>query len=352
MNDRYTKAGVNVSEANEGIQRIFKNIASTWPSSGFGAIKLGIGYFANVLDFGGIGLAMTTDGVGSKTKIAEMVGDYSTIGIDCVAMNVNDLICVGATPTSMLDYIGVETVDAKILEEISIGLAEGAKQARISISGGEISQLPDSIKGFDLVGAAVGRVDLDKIIVGADVISGDALIGFKSNGIHANGLTLARRVLFDEAKLDYNESYDLDCSLGYELLKPTKIYVQEVLDLLDNIPVKALVNITGDGLLNLKRIHAENIGFAIDRLPPVPEIFKMIQKYGAIDTGTMFETFNMGIGFCVVVSPEYADDVISIVKRHGCTATVIGSAIRDKYKSVQIWDRPFVGRRPPEHHFP
>ncbi len=194
-----------------------------------------------------------------------------------------------------------------------------------------------------MVGAGFGRIELDRVNTGADVRPGDIIIGLASSGIHANGLTLARRVLFDEARLDYNEDYGLDNSLGYELLKPTAIYVKEVLALLDSIPVKALVNITGDGLLNLNRIHAEGVGFAIDNLPPVPEIFKLIQRYGKIDDVTMFQVYNNGIGFAVVVSPEYADDVISIVKRHGRTGFIIGSIIADRYKTVHILQRRLVG---------
>ena len=163
-------------------------------------MQLPIGYFANVVDIGGIGLAMCTDGVGSKAIVAQMMGKYDTIGIDCVAMNVNDLLCVGARPVSMVDYIAVERADAAVLDGIAVGLAEGARQAGISISGGEIAQLRDVVRGFDLVGTAVGTVPLDRIIVGRDIAPGDRVIGIASSGIHSNGFSLARRVFFEQAQ--------------------------------------------------------------------------------------------------------------------------------------------------------
>src|SRR5690242_4240938 len=187
----YKTAGVDASSAQSGLERIIAEIKGTWPApGGIGAVKLDIGYFANVIDIGGVGLAICTDGVGSKTIIAEMMGRYDTIGIDCVAMNVNDVICVGAQPLSMVDYIAIEKADPEMLGAIAIGLAAGAKQAGISISGGEISQLKEVIRGFDLIGMAVGIVPLDRIITGRDLVAGDVIIGLESSGIHSNGLTL------------------------------------------------------------------------------------------------------------------------------------------------------------------
>src|SRR6201988_1493519 len=170
----YKAAGVDTAAAQSGLHKIIERIKQTWPAAGaLGAVKLDIGYFANVIDVGGIGLAICTDGVGAKTIIAQMTGRYDTIGIDCVAMNVNDVICVGARPISMVDYIAVENADAEMLGAIAIGLAAGAKQAGISISGGEISQLKDVIRGFDLIGMAIGVVPLDRIIIGPHLVAGD-----------------------------------------------------------------------------------------------------------------------------------------------------------------------------------
>ena len=305
----YKTAGVDTSAAQSGLQKIIASIKQTWPAPGaLGAVKLDIGYFANVIDIGGIGLAICTDGVGSKTIIAQMTGRYDTIGIDCVAMNVNDVICVGARPISMVDYIAVENADAEMLGAIAIGLAAGAKQAGISISGGEISQLKDVIRGFDLIGMAVGIVPLDRIITGRDLVPGDVIIGLESNGIHSNGLTLARQAFFERAKLPIDHIFpELGTPLGGELLRPTFIYVPEILDIIEQVPsVKALINITGDGLLNLPRVDA-TVGFEIDNLPPAPPVFRLIQQYGAVGNAEMFEVYNMGVGFCVLVAERDRD---------------------------------------------
>jgi phosphoribosylformylglycinamidine cyclo-ligase len=331
-------AGVDINAAEAGLQQIIANIKETWPPPGaFGAVKLDIGYFANVIDIGGIGLAICTDGVGSKTIIAQMMDRYDTIGIDCVAMNVNDAICVGARPVSMVDYIAIEKADAKILGAIAKGLAEGAKQAGISISGGEISQLKEVIRGLDLIGMAVGIVPLDRIITGQDLVPGDVVIGLESSGIHSNGLTLARHVLFERAKLAIDHVFpEVGTTLGEELLRPTLIYVQEILDIIRQVPtVKALINITGDGLLNLPRVHAK-VGFEIDDLPPIPPIFRLIQQHGAVGNAEMFEVYNMGVGFCVLVGERDRDAALSVLQRHHRRARVIGRVIADDGKGVYL----------------
>ncbi len=278
--ERYREAGVDIAAADAGLAKIIAAIKGTWPAAGQpGGVALDIGYFANVIDIGGgVGLAICTDGVGSKSIIADMLKKYDTIGVDCVAMNVNDLICVGARPLSMVDYIAVGTADAEMLGAIAIGLAEGARQAGISISGGEIAQLKDVVTGFDLVGMAVGLVPLDRIITGRDLMPGDVVIGITGNGIHSNGLTLARGAFFEQGGFDVGHVFtELGVPLGHELLRPTPIYVPEALDILKQIPtVKALVNITGDGLLNLRRVAAK-VGFELDNLPPTPAIFRLMR---------------------------------------------------------------------------
>ncbi|HXC27877.1 MAG TPA: phosphoribosylformylglycinamidine cyclo-ligase, partial [Stellaceae bacterium] len=259
--NQHEAAGVDIAEADAGLNNIVSRIVGTWPKSGgFGAVQLPIGYFANVIDIGGIGLAITTDGVGSKAMIADMMRKYDTIGIDCIAMNVNDLLCVGARPVSLVDYIAVEKADAAMMDGIAIGLAEGARQSNISITGGEISQLRDVVRGFDLVGTAVGTVPLDRILVGRDLQPGDRVIGLPSSGIHSNGMTLTRRVFFEQASAKIDTHFaELGCTLGEELLRPTIIYVPEILDVLSEIPsVKALSHITGDGLLNVPRVAADD----------------------------------------------------------------------------------------------
>src|SRR5712671_7807353 len=232
--DVYKDTGVDTAEADAGLSRIVRRVKGTWPQQGIGRVLLPIGYFANVIEMDGVGLALCTDGVGSKTIIADMMRKYDTIGSDCVAMNVNDMICVGAKPLSLVDYIAVEQADAAMLDAIGAGLCQGADMAQVSISGGETAQLKDIVNGFDLVGMAVGRVDLDKVISGKGVAEGDVVIGVRSNGVHSNGLSLARRAFFGGAKpypIDHKFA-DLSVPLGEELLRPTHIYVPEALEIL------------------------------------------------------------------------------------------------------------------------
>ena len=333
----YRESGVDTAEADAGLNRIIARVQKTWPRQGLGRLVLPIGYFANVIELDGVGLALCTDGVGSKTIIADMMGKYDTIGIDCVAMNVNDMICVGATPLSLVDYIAVEKTDAAMLDAVAAGLCKGAELAQISISGGETAQLKDVVKHFDLVGMAVGRVDLDKVIDGRAVREGDAVIGVKSSGIHSNGLSLARKAFFAEHRYAIGHKFaELTCTLGEELLRPTDIYVREALEILRAVPgVHALINITGDGLLNLARVAAP-VGFTLDALIEPHPIFPLIQRHAKVELSEMYEVFNMGIGFCYVVEQASAARVLSILKQHARVAQVIGTAVSDPQKIVRI----------------
>ena len=336
--DLYRSAGVDIAAAEMGLGRIVAAIKGTWPPPGaLGAVALDIGYFANVIDIGGVGLAICTDGVGSKSVVADMMKKYDTIGIDCVAMNVNDLICVGARPISMVDYIAVGAADPDMLGAIAAGLAEGARQAGISIPGGEIAQLKDVVRGFDLVGMAVGLVALERIVTGHGLVPGDVVIGIDSDGIHSNGLSLARRVLFERAGVAVDHVFpELGVPLGDELLRPTPIYVPEILAIIAEIPaVKALINITGDGLLNLSRVAA-TVGFEIDDLPPPPPIFRLIQQHGGVGEAEMFEVFNMGVGFCVLAAEADGAAILSILERRGRRAQIIGHVVADAGKGVHL----------------
>jgi phosphoribosylformylglycinamidine cyclo-ligase len=342
--DVYKETGVDTAEADAGLGHIVRRVKETWPLHGMGRVLLPIGYFANVIEMDGVGVALCTDGVGSKTIIASMLGKYDTIGIDCVAMNVNDMICVGAKPLSLVDYIAIEHADAAMLDAVAVGLCEGAKMAGISISGGETAQLKDIVTGFDLVGMAVGRVDLDKVMCGKDVAAGDIVIGVKSNGVHSNGLSLVRRTFFDSHKYRVDHKFEeLDATLGEELLRPTHIYVPEALEILERVKgVKALINITSDGLLNLVRVHAD-VGFEIDNLIAPHPIFPIIQDHAKVPDSEMFEVFNMGIGFCYVVDPAAADLTISILAKHGREAQRVGHAVADPQKAVRIPQRNLIG---------
>jgi phosphoribosylformylglycinamidine cyclo-ligase len=341
----YKQTGVDTAEADAGLSRIVARVQGTWPKSGLGRVVMDIGYFANVVDFGGIGLALCTDGVGSKTIIADMMGKYDTIGIDCVAMNVNDMICVGAKPVSMVDYIAVQKIDAAMLDAVGVGLCKGAEMAGVSISGGETAQLKDVVTGFDLVGMAVGRVALDKVIDGSGAREGDVVIGVKSNGVHSNGFSLARTAFFQNNKFAVDHKFDeLSAPLGEELLRPTQIYVPEAMEIIEQVRgIKALINITSDGLLNLVRVNAP-VGFVIDRLIEPQPIFGLIQRHAGVPDHEMFEVFNMGIGFCYVVDAADAERTLSILKKHGRHAQRIGHAVADPEKRVYVPERQLVGQ--------
>lgn len=324
----YQGSGVDTERAVQSLTDITKRFRQTWTRSNgqTGRVRLDFGCFANVIEIGNnTGIAMTTDGVGSKVLIAQRMGKYDTIGIDCVAMNVNDLLCVGATPLAMVDYIAVEALDPGCLQELAKGLTEGALCAGVSIPGGELAQVKDVIKseagregkGFDLAGSAIGIVDLDKIIVGERLRAGDVIIGIESNGVHSNGLTLARKAIGRDASLYHQRFPELDRSLGEELLKPTHIYTREILPILNaehDVEVKALIHVTGDGFLNLSRVPSR-VSFVIEAFPSPPPIFSIIQQLGGISDAEMFEVFNMGIGFCLVVPENQTDKVLELVTK-------------------------------------
>ena len=298
----YSKAGVNIDQADLAKKAIAGILSKTHSKK----VLQGIGHYCASVDIGnGKAVAMTTDGVGTKVLLAQKLKKYDTVGIDCVAMNVNDLICLGVEPLAMVDYIAIRKPDKKIISDIGKGLAKGAKEAGVSIIGGETAILPEIIKGeneyaFDLAGTAIGLLDKKKVVDGSKIQPGDILIGLASNGIHSNGLTLARKVL--KGKKDQAE-----------LLKPTRIYVRPILRLIKSLQVKGLANITGGGLANLQRLN-KKIGFRIISWPKIPQIFQKIQKAGKIPDYEMFKTFNMGIGFCVVVSRKDAAKALKILK--------------------------------------
>jgi phosphoribosylformylglycinamidine cyclo-ligase len=320
-------------------------------SGRLGAVKLPNGFFANVLDLGnGRGLAISTDGVGSKVMIAQELGKYDTIGIDCVAMNANDVLCVGAEPLSMVDYLAVEVLNPAIIGEIAKGLAVGAELANISIPGGEMAQLPETVRGsqpgsgFDLVGTCVGEVALNRLIVGDDITAGDAIVGLRSTGIHSNGLTLARKVLFGDGRLTpLHYSDDLGAKVGEVLLEPTRIYVREVLEMLGaGLGIKALVHVTSDGFLNLARIR-QPIGYRIERLPPPQAIFMLVQEMGGVPDAEMFKTYNMGTGFCIVVDQADVDNLRATARRYGVESDVLGHTVDDPRRRVWVEPRQLVG---------
>ncbi len=316
-----------------------------------GAVKLPLGYYANVIDVGhNLGMAISTDGVGTKLIIAQLLGKFDTVGIDCVAMNVNDVICVGAEPVTLVDYIAVETADPQLLTELAKGLFRGAQLANVSIPGGEVAQIREMIRGpvlgsaFDLVGTCVGMVPLDRILYGQDIRPGDAIIGVRSSGIHSNGCTLARRVFFDSLKWDVNrEVPELGRTIGEELLEPTQIYVAPAMALLKaRLSVKAFAHITSDGFLNLTR-HESTVAYVIDSLPEPQPIFQIIRAAGEIPHEEMFRVYNMGIGFSIVVASSDVEKTLDVVRQSGFECQVIGIVESSAEKVVRIPAYGLVG---------
>jgi len=281
------------------------------------------GHYASVIRIDErTGIALSTDGVGTKLAIAEQLGRYDSIGIDCVAMNVNDVICVGAEPLAMLDYIAAEIADAEVCRQIGVGLARGAQVAGIEIPGGELAQLGDMVRGFDLAGACFGIVALDAIVDGSTVQPGDPVLGLPSSGLHSNGYTLARRAL-DGIPLDDEQ---LGAPLGEVLLTPTEIYVRPVLELLGSgVAARGLAHITSGGLGNLLRLRAE-VGYEIDDPLPAPPVFALIQERAQVSDDEMQDVFNMGCGFCCVVAADDEQAALEILHRHYPGAKRIGRA--------------------------
>jgi phosphoribosylformylglycinamidine cyclo-ligase len=261
--DAYAAAGVDTRRAAGAVRALVAVLAEIDPGRPRRSL-VASGHYASVIALDErTGIALCTDGVGTKLIVAEQARRFDTIGIDCVAMNVNDLLCVGAEPLALVDYIAVEEADAEVLAAVGAGLRAGAERARIEIPGGELAQLPEIIRGhpspggLDLVGTAIGVVALDRVITGEALEPGDALIGLPSSGIHSNGLTLARRVLFEQGGLSLDDApVEIGRSLADELLEPTEIYVRAVRALIDSgADVRGLAHITGDGLGNLRRLN-------------------------------------------------------------------------------------------------
>jgi len=333
MSDAYAAAGVDTDRSDRAVDAIvgvLRTIETGHPS----ASVLGSGHYASVLRVADkLGIAMSTDGVGSKLVVAEQADRLETVGIDCVAMNVNDLICVGAEPIAMLDYLAVEQADPEALARIATGLKVGAEAAGVEIPGGELAVLPELIRGhpsphgFDLCGTAIGTVALDAIVTGADATPGDALIGIPSSGLHSNGYTLARRALLEEGGLELDDKPEVlgGATVADALLEPTVIYVRAVLALLRcGVAVRGLAHITGGGLRNLLRLN-HRVGFAIEEPLDVPAICTLVAERGGVGPAEMWNVFNMGCGFVAVVAPEHADEAAAVLAGHHNGARRIGT---------------------------
>jgi len=319
----YARAGVSQDAADSAVAALVGALAGANLGSSSRQVPLP-GHYASVIRIDErTGIALSTDGVGTKLLLAEQLGRYDTVGIDCVAMNVNDVICVGAEPLAMLDYLAVEKADPEVSRQIGTGLARGAELAGIEIPGGELAQLGDLVKGFDLAGACFGVVALDSIVDGSAVEPGDVVIGLPSSGIHSNGYTLARAALEGIALDDER----LGKPLGDVLLAPTEIYVRAVVELLrSGAGVHGLAHITSGGLGNLMRLRAE-VGYEITEPLPVPPVFELIQERGRVSDEEMHEVFNMGCGFCCVVPEADSGTALELLRGHHPGARAIGRAI-------------------------
>ena len=349
----YESSGVARLDQRPGFKALIGQLKQTFAlRPGVGRSVLDFGAYASILDIGGPqAIVVSTDGIGTKAIIAQMMDRYDTVGIDCVAMNVNDVLCVGAEPITMTDYIAVEVAEDRLLAEIGVGLLEGAKQANITIPGGEISQIKEIIRserpgyGFDLVGTCIGLVGTDAIVAGADVKPGDVIVGLASTGVHSNGLTLARDALLNRAGLSVDTHIaELGRTVGEELLEPTRIYVKAVMPMLrERLGLSALCHVTSDGYLNLARVSAP-VGFEIEYLPEPQPVFDLIQRAGDVTDEEMFQVYNMGVGFCVVCAPESAARVQELAAGAGCESWVIGHCTGDSARTVNIRPKGLVGR--------
>jgi phosphoribosylformylglycinamidine cyclo-ligase len=293
-------------------------------------------HYAGLIDIGhGCALALHTDGVGTKTLVAEACHKYDTIGIDCVAMNVNDVICLGAEPLALVNYLALEKARPELVKQVMRGLQRGAQEAGAAIVSGETAIMPDVVKGFDLAAMVIGLVRKDRLITGEKMKPGDVLFGLHSSGVHSNGLTLARKVLLTKR---------VDRVVLQELLRPTRIYVKPILKLLrSRVEIHGLAHITGGAYSKLKRISLQaRVGFVLDNLPEPHSIFRQIQSTGHISDREMYRTFNMGIGFVVVCPMRAAKRVKALLPEARKVGYVTSSrsviiSLSGKWIEVENW---------------
>jgi phosphoribosylformylglycinamidine cyclo-ligase len=324
----YKQAGVDIEAGYEVVRRIKK-------------VAKGIGLFGGLYPLGKQYLVGATDGVGTKLKLAFMLNKHQTVGIDLVAMNVDDVVAMGAKPLFFLDYIALHKVDPHLVEKIIKGIVEGCKIAGVDLVGGETAELSDMYhKGeYDLAGFAVGVVEKNKVINGSKIREGDRIIGLASSGLHSNGYTLARKVIFDEAKFQPKQKLeDFDKSIGEELLTPTRIYTPLILDLIKRFKIKGISHITGGGIPeNLGRVIPAKKQAVIELNSwPIPKIFRLIQRLGKVDHEEMYKTFNMGIGMILVVENKQTEKILQYLKRVKETAHLIGEISKGNREVIII----------------
>lgn len=335
MTNSYKKAGVDITAGYEAVDRIKQHVKRTIRPEVIG----GIGGFGGAIDLSALNvkepvLVSGTDGVGTKLMVAIEMNHHDTIGIDAVAMCVNDIVTQGAEPLYFLDYIACGTLDPAKIEAIVKGVADGCEQSGCALIGGETAEMPGMYneKDYDLAGFAVGVVEKSKMITGGAIQQGDQLIGIASSGIHSNGYSLVRQIIKD-AGLDFNDSFNgSDMTIGEELLKPTRIYVKPILDLLENFEIKGLAHITGGGLYeNVPRMLPKGLGAMINLGSwKVPTVFKNLSNLGNIPQEDLYRTFNMGIGMVVAVKEADVQKVMERLTEQGETAYHIGNVSKQE----------------------
>lgn len=341
FSESYKAAGVDVTAGYRSVELIKQHVARTTVDgvvSGIGGF--GGAFAPNLTGMSEPILISGTDGVGTKLKIAFLMNKHNTVGIDCVAMCVNDVVCCGAKPLFFLDYVAVGKNYPERIEQIVSGVAEGCVQAGCALVGGETAEMPGFYPEdeYDLAGFNVGIVDKSKMIDGSNLKSGDVLIGISSSGVHSNGFSLVRKI-FDVNKNNINVYYDeLGKTLGEELLTPTKIYVKPLLTLIEKYNVKAISHITGGGFYeNIPRMLKDGMVAKINKSTvPVLPIFNLLQKVGNIPERDMFNTFNMGVGICLAVPATEADSVVATLKSLGENAVILGEVVTGEEKGIEL----------------
>ena len=341
MSKAYQEAGVQLEAGYESVRLIKKHISRTNRPGMMG----NIGSFGGMFDLASLGykepvLVSGTDGVGTKLKLAFMMDRHDTIGQDAVAMCVNDVLAQGAAPLFFLDYIAVGKNEPTKIEAIVKGVADGCVMSNCALIGGETAEMPDmyDVDEYDIAGFTVGVVEKSKLIDGSKVNVGDVLIGLASSGVHSNGFSLVRKIVFKDNQLDLNKKYDtLPDTLGNVLLTPTRIYVKPVLEVLKNVDIHAICHITGGGFdENIPRALREGQGIFVDEHNwEMPAIFPFLEKYGKVNHREMFNVFNMGIGMVLMVDPKDADQTVKMFNELGEKAYVIGN-VTDKEGVVDI----------------
>jgi phosphoribosylformylglycinamidine cyclo-ligase len=271
-----------------------------------------LGGFTSLIDMGNFAVSFNNDGVGTKTIIAAETNRYNTIGIDCIAMNVNDAITVGAEPIAMLDYISLKETDNEIAKQLGIGFNVGAQMANVNIVGGETAIVPDLLKNIDISATSLGLIQKDQIITGEKISDGDIIFALKSSGLHSNGFTTVRQIIKNN-NMNYEDTFPGDNkTVADVLLEPTRIYVREVLDAMSLVPIKGMANITGGGIKNIARM--KDMKYVIDNPFDIDNVFSRLMELGNLSFEEMFEIFNMGAGYVIVIDPENKTDFLDVLR--------------------------------------